>query len=66
MAQVIGKNIPASLPPRSQLAYDLKYGFNKRKQLSMAVWLNIPSWMRYNEVAVLVENEEMNAPYSLS
>ena len=44
-------------PVLMQLNYDLKYGYNKRKQLAMAVWLSVPKFLEYNEVAVLVEDD---------
>ena len=38
-----------------QMAYDLKVGFNKRRQISMAVWLSVPGLLQRNEVAILIE-----------
>jgi len=37
------------------MAYDLKVGFNKRRQISMAVWLSVPGLLQRNEVAILIE-----------
>ncbi|KAL1526350.1 hypothetical protein AB1Y20_015064 [Prymnesium parvum] len=40
-----------------QMCYDLKYGYNSKKQLSMAIWLSVPKFLERNEVAVVVEDE---------
>ena len=42
-------------PVIMQLCYDMKYGYNARKQLSMAAWLALPRWLEKNEVAVLID-----------
>jgi hypothetical protein len=38
-----------------QLSDDLKYGFNERKELAMAVWLSVPDSLRGEYVAVVIE-----------
>ena len=40
-----------------QMCHDMKYGYNSRQQLAMAIWLSVPSSFEYNEVAVLLEDE---------
>merc|ERR1719282_1661973 len=39
------------------LCYDIKNGFNKKGQLSMAVWLAQPSFLQDNEVGIILEDE---------
>lgn len=41
-----------------QMCYDLKVGFNRRRQIAMAVWLSVPGFLQQNEVAILLERPE--------
>ena len=38
-----------------QLCGDLKYGFNNKRELAMAIWLSMPGLFRDDSVAVVVE-----------
>ena len=42
-------------PVVMQLSYDVKYGFNDRRQLAMSVWLSVPDSMRNEFVAVAID-----------
>ena len=39
-------------PVLLQMNYDLKYGYNARRQLAMAVWLSVPRFLERNEAAI--------------
>ncbi len=42
-------------PVLLQLTGEIKCGFNRRKELSMAVWLSVPGLLQTNEVAVVID-----------
>ena len=42
-------------PVVMQLCGDLKYGFNNKRELAMAIWLSMPGLFRDDSVAVVVE-----------
>lgn len=39
------------------LCYDVKNGYNRKGQLSMAVWLAQPAWLQDNEVGLVLEDD---------